>query len=94
MQVCKNASIQVYASMNACKYGSEYEHQEPAPRRGLAPPVLIFQTSLLCNNFTKIPKFLKNQCQPSHKGLVFGRFLVQITPIFDKPMPAHTNKQL
>ena len=23
----------------------EYERQEPAPRRGLAPPVLIFQTS-------------------------------------------------
>ena len=48
----------------------EYERQEPAPRRGLAPPVLIFQTSPSCNIFTKIPNFLRNWCQPSHKGLI------------------------
>ena len=45
-------------------------------RRGLAPPVLIFQTSLLCNIFTKITIFLRNRCQPSQKGLIFGRLLV------------------
>ena len=54
----------------------EYERQGPAPRRGLAPPVLIFQTSPSCNIFTKIPNFLRNRCQPSHKGLVFGRYWV------------------
>ena len=42
----------------------EYERQGPAPRRGLAPPVLIFQTSPSCNIFTKIPKFWRNRCQP------------------------------
>ena len=49
----------------------EYERQEPAPRRGLAPPVLIFQTSPSCNFFTKNPNFFRNRCQPSHKGLFF-----------------------
>ena len=54
----------------------DYERQVPAPRSGLAPPVLIFQTSPSCNIFTKIPEFSKNWCQPSHKGLIFGRLLV------------------
>ena len=54
------------------KQHNEYERQEPAPRRGLAPPVLIFQTSPPCNIFTKITKILRNRCQPSHKGLIFG----------------------
>ena len=36
----------------------EYKRQEPATRRGLAPSVLIFQTSPSCNIFTKIPNFL------------------------------------
>ena len=41
------------------KYNNiEYERQGPAPRRGLAPPVLIFQTSPSCNIFTKIPKLV------------------------------------
>ena len=44
----------------------------PHSCRGLAPRMLIFQTSSLCNIFTKIPKFLRNRCQPSNKGLVFG----------------------
>ena len=35
----------------------EYERQGPAPRSGLAPPVLIFQTSPSCNIFIKISKF-------------------------------------
>ena len=35
----------------------EYERQGPAPRSGLAPPMLIFQTSPLCNIFIKISKF-------------------------------------
>ena len=43
--------------MAVSKNINEYECQEPAPRRGLAPPVLIFQTSPACNIFTKIPKF-------------------------------------
>ena len=51
----------------------EYARQEPAPRRGLAPPGLIFQTSPPCNIFNKIPKFLRNWCQSWHKGLIFGR---------------------
>ena len=47
---------------------NEYEYQELAPRKGLAPPVLIFQTSPSCNIFTKIPNLFRNQCQHSHKG--------------------------
>ena len=54
----------------------EYNDQDLAPRRGLAPPVLILQTSPLCNIFTKILIFFTNRCQPSHKGLIFGRILV------------------
>ena len=57
-------------------YEYEYERQEPAPRRGLAPPMLIFQTSPSRHIFTKIPIFFLNQCQPSHKGLIFGQLLV------------------
>ena len=66
----------------------EYKRQEPATRRGLAPPVLIFQTSPSCNIFTKIPNFFRNRCQPSHKGLIFGRFFANFTPILEKSMPA------
>ena len=36
---------------------SEYERQGPAPRSGLAPPVLIFQTSPSCNIFIQISRF-------------------------------------
>ena len=54
-----------------CPY--EYKRQEPAPRKGLAPLVLIFQTSPSCNIFNKILKYFRNGCQPSQKGLVFGR---------------------
>ena len=35
----------------------EYERQGPAPRSGLAPPVLIFQTSPSCNFFIQISRF-------------------------------------
>ena len=66
----------------------EYKRQEPATRRGLAPSVLIFQTSPSCNIFTKIPNFLRNRCQPSHKGLIFGRFSANFTRILEKSMPA------
>ena len=54
----------------------EYAHQEPAPCGGMVPPVLILQTSPLCNIFTKIPIFFRTLCQPSHKGLIFGQLLV------------------
>ena len=61
----------------SCYLAYEYKRQEPVPRRGLAPPVLIFQTSPPCNIFTKNTKCLRNRCQPSHKGLILGRLLVQ-----------------
>ena len=60
----------------SCCSTYEYKRQEPAPRRGLAPPVLIFQTSPSCNFFTKIPRLWRNWCQPSLKGLILGPILV------------------
>ena len=51
----------------------EYKQHMHAPRKGLAPPMLIFQTSPSCNIFTKNPKFYRNRCQPSHKGPIFGQ---------------------
>ena len=38
--------------------------------------IFSVQTSPLCNIFTRIPKCLRNRCQPSHKGMVFGWFCV------------------
>ena len=44
------------------------ERHEPAPHRGLAPTMLIFQTSPSCNIFSKIPKFFKIGASPRTKG--------------------------
>ena len=63
---------------------NEYERHRPAPSSGLAPPMLIFQTSPSCNIFLKISKSM----QPTHKGLVFARFFVKMTMIWEKSMPA------
>ena len=52
----------------------EYKQHMHAPRKGLAPPLLIFQTSPSCNIFTKISRIFRNWSQPLNEGLLFCRF--------------------